>query len=77
MKLILENWRKFLNEEIQDKYQIFLDMDGVLVDMTAGVVNTVNTNLQKVRNGVSTDHNNPDSVHPGSKSKSQALRRLV
>ena len=43
MKLILETWRKFLNEEIQDKYQIFLDMDGVLVDMTEGVVETVNT----------------------------------
>ena len=49
MKLIMESWRKYLNEEIQDKYQIFLDMDGVLVDMTAGVVDTVNTNLQKVR----------------------------
>ena len=77
MKLILENWRKFLNEEVQDKYQIFLDMDGVLVDMTEGVVDMVNTNLQKVRNGASTDHNDPDSVHPGAKSKSKALRRLV
>ena len=77
MKPILENWRKFLNEEVQDKYQIFLDMDGVLVDMTQGVVDTINTNLHKVHNGVSTDHNDPGSVHPGSKSKSQALRRLV
>jgi len=77
MKLILENWRQFLNEEIQDKYQIFLDMDGVLVDMTQGVVDTINTNLHKVHNGASTDHNDPGSVHPGSKSKSQALRRLV
>ena len=77
MKLILETWRSFLNEEVQDKYQIFLDMDGVLVDMTQGVVDTVNTNLHKVRNGASTDHNDPGSVHPGSKSKSQALRRLA
>ena len=77
MKLLLENWRKFLNEEVQDKYQIFLDMDGVLVDMTEGVVDTVNTNLQKVRNGASTDHMDPDSVHPGSKSKSRSLKRLV
>lgn len=77
MKLLIENWRKFLNEEMQDKYQIFLDMDGVLVDMTEGVVDTVNTNLQKVKNGASTDYDNPESVHPGSKSKSQALRRLV
>ena len=77
MKLLLENWRTFLNEEIQDKYQIFLDMDGVLVDMTAGVVDTVNTSLQKVRNGASTDHMDPDSVHPGSKSKSQSLKRLA
>jgi len=77
MKLLLETWRKFLNEEIQDEYQIFLDMDGVLVDMTAGVVDTVNTSLQKVKNGASIDYNNPESVHPGSKSKSQALHRLV
>ena len=52
-------------------------MDGVLVDMTAGVVDTVNTSLQKVRNGASTNHADPDSAHPGSKSKSQALRKLV
>jgi 5'(3')-deoxyribonucleotidase len=77
MKLLLENWRTFLNEEIKDKYQIFLDMDGVLVDMTEGVVDTVNTNLQKVRNGASTDHNDAASVHPGWKSKSQGLRRLA
>jgi len=77
MKLLIENWRKYLNEEVQDKYQIFLDMDGVLVDMTEGVVDSVNTNLHKVRNGVSTDHNDPGSVHSGSKSKSEALRRLV
>ncbi len=77
MKLLLENWRTFLNEEIKDKYQIFLDMDGVLVDMTEGVVDTVNTSLQKVRNGASTDHTDPDSVHPGSKSKSQSLKRLA
>jgi len=77
MKLILENWRTFLNEEIKDKYQIFLDMDGVLVDMTEGVVDTINTNLQKVRAGASTDHSDPDSVHPGFKSKSQSLARLV
>ena len=77
MKLLLENWRKYLTEEIQDKYQIFLDMDGVLVDMTEGVVDTVNTNLQKVRNGAATDPADPASVHPGSKSKSQALRRLA
>ena len=77
MKFLLENWRRYLNEEVQDKYQIFLDMDGVLVDMTEGVVNTVNTNLQKVRNGASTDYKDPDSVHAGSKSKSEALRRLV
>jgi 5'(3')-deoxyribonucleotidase len=77
MKLLLENWRRFLNEEVRDKYQIFLDMDGVLVDMTQGVVDTVNTSLQKVRNGVSTDYKDPHSVHPGSKSKSAALRRLA
>ena len=77
MKLLLENWRRYLNEEVQDKYQIFLDMDGVLVDMTEGVVDSVNTNLQKVRNGASTDYKDPGSVHPGSKGRSEVLRKLA
>lgn len=39
MKLLFENWRKFINEqdEPQSEYQIFCDLDGVLVDLISGV----------------------------------------
>ena len=39
MKLLLENWKNFLAEEKQ--YQIYCDMDGVLVDFVAGVVDKI------------------------------------
>ena len=44
MKLLLENWRKFLKEE--QTYQIYCDMDGVLVDFVKGVVEQVNKDLK-------------------------------
>ena len=34
MKLLIENWREYLNEdESSFPYQIYCDMDGVLVDL--------------------------------------------
>ena len=44
MKLLLENWREFLKEE--QTYQIYCDMDGVLVDFVKGVVEQVNKDLK-------------------------------
>jgi len=39
MKLLLENWRKYLKEENGAfPYQIYCDMDGVLVDLIGGVL---------------------------------------
>ena len=37
MKLILENWRKYIAEEEKRKVNIFLDMDGVLVDFPSAL----------------------------------------
>ena len=45
MKLLLENWRQYLNEETQT-YQIYCDMDGVLVNFEAGVVKYITNKLQ-------------------------------
>ena len=47
MKLLFENWRKYLNEEQQ--YQIYCDMDGVLVDFVAGTVDYITKELQEGR----------------------------
>jgi len=39
MKLLLENWRRYLKEGHQQfPYQIYCDMDGVLVDLIGGVL---------------------------------------
>ena len=45
MKLLFENWREYLNEENQT-YQIYCDMDGVLVNFMDGVVQYITNKLQ-------------------------------
>ena len=45
MKLLFENWRQYLNEESQT-YQIYCDMDGVLVNFMDGVVQYITNKLQ-------------------------------
>jgi len=46
MKLLLENWRKFLKEDTEPyPYQIYCDMDGVLVGYEKGVVEMINQRL--------------------------------
>ena len=44
MKLLLENWRRFLKEDEQE-YEIYCDMDGVLVDFELGVVEYITAAL--------------------------------
>ena len=48
MKLLLENWREYLKEEEQE-YQIYCDMDGVLVDFELGVVEYITAALAEGR----------------------------
>ena len=45
MKLIMESWRQYLNEGDQT-YQIYCDMDGVLVDFEGGAVKYITNKLQ-------------------------------
>ena len=45
MKLLLENWREFLKEEEQE-YEIYCDMDGVLVDFELGAVEHITSDLK-------------------------------
>jgi len=48
MKLLMENWRKILKEEQEFPYQIYCDMDGVLVDFEKGVVDQINRELNNL-----------------------------
>jgi len=45
MKLLFENWRRYLNEEVQTPVHFFFDMDGVLVDFAGKLAAKINENL--------------------------------
>ena len=49
MKLLLENFQAFINEQEGRLPQIYCDMDGVLVDFEQGVVDQINKDLQMIR----------------------------
>ena len=49
MKLLLENFQAFINEQEGKLPQIYCDMDGVLVDFEQGVVDQINKDLQMIR----------------------------
>lgn len=44
MKLLIENWREYLDGK-EPEFQIYCDMDGVLVDFVNAAVNTVNEDI--------------------------------
>jgi len=66
MKFLFENWRKHLVEEQERKVNIFLDMDGVLVDFPAAL-------RERIKNIYSLD---AADAFPNSKS-SRALHRKL
>ena len=49
MKLLLENFQAFINEQEGELPQIYCDMDGVLVDFEQGIVDQINKDLQMIR----------------------------
>ena len=74
VKLLLENWRKFLKEQ-QEQYQIYCDMDGVLVDFVAGTVEHITKQLQagkaeELKELIGRDYITEEDIHY-SKSKSK------
>jgi 5'(3')-deoxyribonucleotidase len=79
MKLIFENWRRFLKEEEEQRpLHIFFDMDGVLVDFAGTVAKKINENLAKARTtGGSAAQIHPDSPTRSQKSNRKNLQKLV
>jgi len=49
MKLLIENFQAFINEQEGKLPQIYCDMDGVLVDFEQGIVDQINKDLQMIR----------------------------
>ena len=47
MKLLLENWRKYVNEQQAAEYKIYCDMDGVLVAFHEGAIAYMNEKLRE------------------------------
>lgn len=72
MKLLMENWRRYLSEQTKTQIHIFFDMDGVLVDFAGSVAAAINNNLNRVRAGESYDE-----IHPESKSSRNGLKKLI
>jgi len=66
MKLLIENWRKYLVEAEERKVNIFLDMDGVLVDFPSAL-------KEYIKNVYATA---AEEIHPTSKSSRAVLRKL-
>jgi len=77
MKLLFENWRKFINEEQQ--YQIYCDMDGVLVDFVAGTVEHITKQLQageaeELKEKIGRDYITEEDVHIDSPNRNLDVR---
>ena len=46
MNCLFENWRRYLNEQAKEQtYQIYCDMDGVLVDFETAAIQQINQDL--------------------------------
>ena len=68
MKLLLENWRKYLNEA-EGEFQIFCDMDGVLADFVTPVLEVINKDLK--------DMSIPDRKPTGGMTRMGKLRKAL
>jgi len=78
MKLLLENWRKFLKEQ-EGKYQIYCDMDGVLVDFVAGTVEYITQKLQageaeELKEKIGRDYVTEEDIHVTSPNRNRDVR---
>jgi len=78
VKLLLENWRKFLKEQ-EEQYQIYCDMDGVLVDFVAGTVEYITKQLQageaeELKEKIGRDYVTEEDIHMSSPNRNRDVR---
>ena len=78
MKLLLENWRKFVKEQ-EEQYQIYCDMDGVLVDFVAGTVEHITKQLQagkaeELKEKIGRDYITDEDIHMNSPNRNKDVR---
>ena len=78
MKLLLENWRKYLKEQ-EGQYQIYCDMDGVLVDFVAGTVEHITQKLQageaeELKEKIGRDYVTEEDIHVTSPNRNRDVR---
>ena len=68
MENVMKNWKRYLNEQGgSEQYQLFSDMDGVLVNFEGGVLEYMNQRLQELKD-------QPD--HPDYKLARSAAKEL-
>ena len=68
MEKVMKNWKRYLNEQGgSEQYQLFCDMDGVLVNFEGGVLEHMNQRLQELKD-------QPD--HPDYKLARSAAKEL-
>ena len=81
MKLLLENWQKYLKEQ-EEQYQIYCDMDGVLVDFVAGTVEYITEQLQageaeELKEKIGRDYVTEEDIHYSNPNKNKHIRAYM
>lgn len=66
MKELINNWKTFLTEDQQRTINVFLDMDGVLVDFPSALKDYITSVYSQ----------DPEVLHPESKSSRRVLHKL-
>jgi len=75
MKLLFEDWRRFLKEE--QEYEIYCDMDGVLVDFELGAVEHITSNLQNGKAPELVEKLGRDYIDSGDLKSNKAVRKYM
>ena len=81
MKLLFENWRKYLSEQ-SVQYEIYCDMDGVLVDFIGGTVEYINKKLksgeaEELKTKIGRDYVMPEDIEKSSPNTNKDVKKYM